>query len=30
MDIEKIFDYTRENNISDIHLLEAISFKKKM
>ena len=22
MNIEKIFDYARENNISDIHLLE--------
>ena len=22
MNIEKIFDYVRENNISDIHLLE--------
>ena len=30
MDIEKIFDYARENNISDIHLLESekIYFRK--
>ena len=30
MDIEKIFDYARENNISDIHLLEGekIYFRK--
>ena len=30
MDIEKIFDYARENNISDIHLLEdeKIYFRK--
>ena len=30
MNIEKIFDYARENNISDIHLLEGekIYFRK--
>ena len=30
MNIEKIFDYARENNISDIHLLESekIYFRK--